>query len=256
MTAPALEVRDLTVQFEGQDRPAVDSVSFAVEEGTIAVLIGPNGSGKSTVLGAILGLVPFRGTVRVFGAPVGDSYRRIGYVPQRLAFDQTLPLTVREAIRMPLPRRPGDDGEESFSHVVQILGIESILEKPLGTLSGGQWKRTLIARALVTRPRLLLLDEPEAGIDVTGEQTIYGLLHHLVAEERITALICSHELELVTEYADVVLCINRRLLGSGAPEKVLTPEALASLFGTTPALYLHHHERHRERHPPTPEGSR
>jgi zinc transport system ATP-binding protein len=252
---PALEVVDLTVQFEGQDRPAVDSVSFAVQEGTIAVLIGPNGSGKSTVLRAILGLVPFRGSVHVFGGPLADSYRKIGYAPQRLAFDQTLPLTVREAIRMPLPRRPGRLEEDSFRHVVEILGIESILDRPLGMLSGGQWKRTLIARALVTRPRLLLLDEPEAGVDVTGEQTIYGLLHHLVAEERITALICSHELELVTEYADVVLCINRRLLGSGAPDKVLTPEALASLFGATPALYLHHHERHRERHRPRPESS-
>jgi zinc transport system ATP-binding protein len=253
---PALEVRDLTVHFEGQDHPAVDSVSFAVEEGTIAVLIGPNGCGKSTVLRAILGLVPFQGTVRAFGGPVADSYRKIGYAPQRLAFDQTLPLTVREAIRMPLPRRPGSADEDSFRHVVEILGIGSILDRPLGMLSGGQWKRSLLARALATRPRLLLLDEPEAGIDVTGEQTIYGLLEHLVAEERITALICSHELELVTEYADVVLCLNRRLLGSGAPEKILTPETLAAVFGATPALYLHHHELHRDRHAPRPESSR
>jgi zinc transport system ATP-binding protein len=207
------------------------------------------------VLRAILGLVPFRGTVRVFGGPVAGTYRKIGYAPQRLVFDQTLPLTVREAIRMPLPRWPESADEDSFRHVVEILGIGSILDRPLGMLSGGQWKRSLLARALVTRPRLLLLDEPEAGIDVTGEQTIYGLLEHLVSEERITALICSHELELVTEYADVVLCLNRRLLGSGAPEKVLKPEALASLFGATPALYLHHHERHRERNRP-PESSR
>lgn len=249
----ALEVSDLTVRFEGQELPAVESVSFALEEGTIAVLIGPNGSGKSTVLKAILDLLPYEGTVRVFGGPVGASYPRIGYVPQRLDFDQTLPLTAREAIRMPLPRRPSKADEESLRHVTRILGIEPILDRQLGALSGGQWKRILLARALVTRPRLLLLDEPEAGIDVTGEETIYGFLEHLVAEERITALICSHELELVTEYADLVLCLNRRLLGSGAPEKVLTPETLAFLFGATPALYLHHHEVHR--HGPSPRGS-
>lgn len=249
----ALEVSDLTVRFEGQELPAVESVSFALEEGTIAVLIGPNGSGKSTVLKAILDLLPYEGTVRVFGCPVGASYPRIGYVPQRLDFDQTLPLTAREAIRMPLPRRPSKADEESLRHVTRILGIEPILDRQLGALSGGQWKRILLARALVTRPRLLLLDEPEAGIDVTGEETIYGFLEHLVAEERITALICSHELELVTEYADLVLCLNRRLLGSGAPEKVLTPETLAFLFGATPALYLHHHEVHR--HGPSPRGS-
>ena len=249
----ALEVSDLTVRFEGQELPAVESVSFALEEGTIAVLIGPNGSGKSTVLKAILGLLPYEGTVRVFGGPVGASYPRIGYVPQRLDFDQTLPLTAREAIRMPLPRRPREADEDFLRHVTRILGIEPILDRPLAALSGGQWKRVLLARALVTRPRLLLLDEPEAGIDVTGEETIYGFLERLVAEERITALVCSHELELVTEYADLVLCLNRRLLGSGAPEKVLTPEALASLFGATPALYLHHHEVHR--HGPAPGGS-
>ncbi len=248
----ALEVSDLTVRFEGQELPAVESVSFALEEGTIAVLIGPNGSGKSTVLKAILGLLPYEGTVLVFGGPIGASYPRIGYVPQRLAFDQTLPLTAREAIRMPLPRRPSPEDEDSLRHVTGILGIEPILDRPLGTLSGGQWKRVLLARALVTRPRLLLLDEPEAGIDVTGEETIYGFLEHLVAQERITALVCSHELELVTDYADLVLCLNRRLLGSGAPEKVLTPEALLSLFGATPALYLHHHEIHR--HSPAPRG--
>jgi zinc transport system ATP-binding protein len=249
----ALEVSDLTVRFERQELPAVESVSFALEEGTIAVLIGPNGSGKSTVLKAILGLLPYEGSVRVFGGAVGASYPRIGYLPQRLDFDQTLPLTAREAIRMPLPRRPSKEDEDSFRHVTRILGTEPILDRQLGALSGGQWKRVLLARALVTRPRLLLLDEPEAGIDVAGEETIYGFLEHLVAEERITALVCSHELELVTEYADVVLCLNRRLLGSGAPRKVLTPEALSSLFGATPAFYLHHHEAHR--HGPAPRGS-
>ncbi len=252
--ARALEVSNLTVAFEGQDRPAVESVSFKLEEGTIAVLIGPNGSGKSTVLKAILGLVPFAGTVEVFGRPVEASYPKIGYVPQRLLFDPTLPLTVREAVRMPLPRRPGQDDEESFRHVTEILGIASMLDRPIGALSGGQWKRTLLARALVTRPRLLLLDEPEAGVDIAGERTIYGLFEHLVTEEKITALICSHELELVTEYADVVLCLNRRLLGRGEPEKVLTPETLASLFGARPGLYLHHHERHPHGHGP-PDGS-
>ena len=250
----ALEVSDLTVAYGEQERPAVESVSFALEQGRIAVLVGPNGSGKSTVLKAILGLVPFSGTVRVFGGPVGASYPKIGYVPQRLAFDQTLPLTVRETVRMPLPRRPRPEDEDSFDHVARVLGIVPILDRPIGALSGGQWKRTLLARALVTRPRLLLLDEPEAGIDVAGEQTIYGLFEHLVREENITALLCSHELELVTEYADVVLCLNRRLLGSGAPEKVLTPEGLASLFGARPALYLHHHERHTDHHE-SPHGS-
>jgi ABC-type Mn2+/Zn2+ transport system ATPase subunit len=236
---PALEVKDVTVWFEGQDRPAVEEVSFALEEGQIAILIGPNGSGKSTLLKAILGLVPFTGDVRVFGAPAAGARRQIGYVPQRLAFDLTLPLTVREAVRMPLLGARGPEVDAAFDHFAEALGIADLLDRSLGTLSGGQLKRALLARAMVTSPRLLLLDEPEAGIDVGGEQTLYELLVRLVSHHRLTALICSHELDLVFRYADQVLCLNRRLACVGRPAEVLTAEALASLYGPSTVLYRH-----------------
>ena len=226
--------------FEGQERPAVEDVSFSLEEGQIAILIGPNGSGKSTVLKAILGLVPFSGEVRVFGAPAAEGRRQIGYVPQRVAFDLTMPLTVEEAVRMPLLGDRGPAAEEALRHFTETLGIADRLDKPLGTLSGGQLKRALIARAMVTRPRLLLLDEPEAGIDVGGEQTLYELLQRLVTHHRLTALVCSHELEIVFRYADQVLCLNRRLQCTGPPAEVLTAEALAHLYGPATALYRHH----------------
>src|SRR5215813_4477582 len=236
----ALSVHNLTVHYEGQERPVLDGVSLELEEGRIGIVIGPNGSGKSTLLKAILGLVPSAGDVRVFGERAAGA--ALGYVAQRLPFDPTLPLTTREAIRMALSRRPDASQEEAFRHAVEILRIAPFLDRPLGTLSGGQLKRAMIARALVTRPRLLLLDEPEAGIDVTGEETLYELLEHLVAHERLTVLICSHELELVARYADQVYCLNRRLLCSGAPEQVLTPETLGSLYGAAPAVYHHHHD--------------
>jgi ABC-type Mn2+/Zn2+ transport system ATPase subunit len=237
----ALSVRNLTVRYEGQERPAIDSVSFDLEESRIGIVIGPNGSGKSTLLKAILGLMPSTGDVRVFGEPPSSEASALGYVAQRLPVDPTLPLTTREAIRMALARRPDALQEEAFRHAVEILKIGAFLDRPLGTLSGGQLKRAMIARALVTRPRLLLLDEPEAGIDVTGEETLYELLEHLVAHERLTVLICSHELELVARYADQVYCLNRRLLCTGAPDQVLTPETLGSLYGAAPAVYHHRH---------------
>jgi zinc transport system ATP-binding protein len=235
----ALEVTSLTVWFETLERPAVEDVSFTLEQGQIAILIGPNGSGKSTVLRAILGLIPCRGEIRVFGRPVPAAYREIGYVPQRLGFDQTLPLTTREAIRMPLgpARDPATDA--TVRHFVEVLGIGSFLDKPLGALSGGQLKRALIARAMVTTPRLLLLDEPEAGVDVGGEQTLYELLDQLVTHHALTALICSHELDLVYRYAHQVLCLNRRLQCTGPPSEVLTAEALAQLYGPVSTLYQH-----------------
>jgi zinc transport system ATP-binding protein len=236
---PALEVKDVTVWFPGQERPAIEDVSFTVEEGQFGVLIGPNGSGKSTVLRAILGLVPFTGEVRVLGAPAATARDRIGYVPQRLAFDVSLPLTVREAVRMPLLGARGAEVEARFSHFADVLGIAAFLDRPLGALSGGQLKRSLIARAMVTAPRLLLLDEPEAGIDIGGEQSLYELLERLVSHHGLTALICSHELDIVYRYADVVLCLNRHLQCTGPPGEVLTPDALARLYGPATALYRH-----------------
>jgi ABC-type Mn2+/Zn2+ transport system ATPase subunit len=236
---PALEVKDVTVWFPGQERPAVEEVSFALAEGQIAILIGPNGSGKSTVLKAILGLVPCSGEVRVFGRPAAQARALIGYVPQRLAFDLGLPLTVREAVRMPLLGARGPETEAAFDHFIDVMGLGALVDRPLGTLSGGQLKRTLIARAMVTGPRLLLLDEPEAGIDIGGEQTLYELLDGLVAHHRLTALICSHELDLVFRYADLVLCLNRSLQCTGPPGQVLTAEALARLYGPVTTLYRH-----------------
>jgi ABC-type Mn2+/Zn2+ transport system ATPase subunit len=235
----ALKVQDLTVWFERQERPAVEEVSFGLEEGRIAILIGPNGSGKSTVLRAILGLVPFTGDVRVFGVLAAEARRSVGYVPQRLTFDLTLPVTVEEAVRMPLLGVRGHEVDDSVRHFTEALGVADLLAKPLGALSGGQLKRTLIARAMVTKPRLLLLDEPEAGIDVGGEQTLYELLQRLVAHHGLTALVCSHDLDLVFRYADEVLCLNRRLQCTGPPAATLTADALARLYGPATALYRH-----------------
>jgi zinc transport system ATP-binding protein len=235
----ALKVQGLTVWFERQERPAVEDVSFGLDEGRIAILIGPNGSGKSTVLRAVLGLVPFTGDVRVFGVPAAEARPWVGYVPQRLTFDLTLPLTVEEAVRMPLLGARGPDVEESVRHFTEALGVADLLATPLGALSGGQLKRALIARALVTKPRLLLLDEPEAGIDVGGEQSLYTLLQRLVAHHRLTALVCSHDLDLVFSYADEVLCLNRRLQCSGPPAETLTADALGRLYGPATAFYRH-----------------
>jgi ABC-type Mn2+/Zn2+ transport system ATPase subunit len=124
-------------------------------------------------------------------------------------------------------------------HYVEALGIADLLDKRLGSLSGGQLKRLLIARAMVTSPRLLLLDEPEAGIDIGGEQTLYDLLDRLVSHHGLTALICSHDLDVVFGHADVVLCLNRRLQCTGTPAEVLTPDALTRLYGPTTAIYRH-----------------
>jgi zinc transport system ATP-binding protein len=237
----ALEVKHLTVHFEGAERPAVEDVSFVLEAGQIAMIIGPNGSGKTTLLRAILGLLPARGAVRIFGRSQREAYSIVGYVPQHLRFDATLPLTGREMLRMPLRTISRRERPATLRWAIDTFQLAGFLDQPLGTLSGGQLKRLLLARAMLHRPRLLLLDEPEAGVDVRGEQTLYQLLEYLVETSGLTALISSHELNIVLHVATQVICLNRRLFGIGPPTKMLTPQTLFQLYGPTAALYRHDH---------------
>ncbi len=237
----ALEIHDLTVHFDRAERPAVEEVSLTLAAGQIAMIIGPNGSGKTTLLRAILGLIPATGEVRIFGHPIHAAYPSIGYVPQHLRFDATLPLTGREMLLMPLRTMAKKERPRSLSWVVDTFRLAGFLDQPLGTLSGGQLKRLLLARAMLHRPRLLVLDEPEAGVDVGGEQTLYQVLEQLVDTEGLTALISSHELNIVLQVATQVICLNRRLFGIGPPTKMLTPHTLFQLYGPTAALYRHDH---------------
>lgn len=236
-----LSVSHLTVHFRGAERPAVEDVSFTLEAGQIAMVIGPNGSGKTTLLRSILGFIPASGQVTVCDLPVKEAYHYIGYVPQHVRFDTTLPLTGRELLGMPLYRWPRQRRRSALAWAIETFHLSAFLNQPLGTLSGGQLKRLLLARAMMQGPRLLLLDEPEAGIDVGGEQTLYQLLAHLVTERQLTALISSHELNIVVEVAHQVICLNRRLYGIGPPLHILTPEILLQLYGSTAALYWHNH---------------
>src|SRR2546423_11471197 len=169
----ALEVDHLTVRYEGAERPAVDDVSFALAPGQMVMLIGPNGSGKTTLLRAILGLIPSGGAVKVYGQPIRDAYAFIGYVPQHLRFDPSLPLTGREMLHMPLQARPRKARRAPFEWAVDTFRLASFLDQPVGTVSGGQLKRLLLARAMLRQPRLVLLDEPEAGVDIGGAANLY-----------------------------------------------------------------------------------
>lgn len=240
----ALTVDHLTVQFDGAAQPALDDVSFRLGPGQIAMVIGPNGCGKTTLLRSILGFIPATGTVQVFGQPVKDVYRMIGYVPQHLSFDVTLPLTGREVLRMPVQCLPRYAQRAPLDWAISTFQLKEFLDQPVGTLSGGQLKRLLLARAMMHESRLLLLDEPEAGVDAGGTQTLYQLLEELVAKHQLTALIISHELNIVLQVASQVLCLNQRLLGIGPPTQMLTPESIFGLYGPSAALFRHDHEGH------------
>ena len=231
--ALALEVEHLSVAF-GAAR-VLDDLSFRVEAGTSLAIIGPSGAGKTVLFRALIGAVPSTGTIR-FAAGT-----RIGYVPQKLDLQRDLPLTGLDFLnaRADVSRAPAT----SVPHVLKLVALDpQIADQPIGTLSGGQFQRLLVAFALMGRPTLLLFDEPTAGVDEPGQEGIYSLFSRLQADERLTVLFISHELSLVYRHSDTVLCLSRRRMFFGAPEEILTPERLQEVYGA-PMRYHHHETR-------------
>ncbi len=247
LDSAAVVVRDLSLQLGGQT--IFEDISFTVDEGEIAILIGPNGAGKTMLMRTMLNLLSAQtGSVAFFGRDnrnLGPVRHRIGYMPQRLDFDRTFPITVYEVMLLRL-RKSGfwsnrRARREAISATLARVHAENLIDRRIGQLSGGELQRVLLAYALLTHPDLLLLDEPAAGVDVAGEDTFYALIHHLRHEENLTVVMVSHDLDVVFRYADQVLCLNRRLLCTGAPHSVLGPEVLEQTYGSMAASYHHPH---------------
>lgn len=235
----ALDVHHLTVDLGG--RRVLDDLSLSVAEGETAAIIGPNGAGKSVLLKAILRLIPkTSGEVRMFGIP-HETYAKIAplvsYVPQFVTVDRNFPLTVEEFMSL-----KGYGGTERRGHCLQLVGAEDFRHARLGTLSGGQLQRAFLAFSLVDHPRLLFLDEPSSGIDVGAEETIYNLIRRVSAEERMTVILVSHDIDIVAGFAQHVFCLNRQLLCSGPPAAVLTEATLRRAYGPHVGVYAHHPE--------------
>ena len=230
---PALEIRDLSVRFG--EFLALEGVSLSVPEGAFVAIVGPNGAGKSTLLKAVLGLVPFRGEARVFGLPLKEADPMwFGYVPQIKTFDRSFPALALELVLTGLRRRwpfrvgPGERAK-ALEALAQV-GAETLAERPLGRLSGGQLQRVYLARALIRRPRLLLLDEPATGVDRVGEVDLYRYLEDYQRTSGATVLMITHDWE-AAHHATHVLVLNRKVVGFGPPEKALTEACLRQAFG-------------------------
>ncbi len=222
----------------GPDEPILQDVSVSIPQGSIAAVIGPNGCGKTTLLKVLLGfLSPQKGTIRVLGKTPQQARGEVAYVPQRFTFDRSFPITVLEFLQLSHP----DSAQEKIEQYLGHLNIADTLHMKLGSLSGGQLQRVLIERSMLGDPKVLFLDEPAAGIDIAGKQTFYELVLHLHREHKCTIVMVSHELDVVANYADLVLCLNRKLVCQGKPEQVLTPDTLTRLYGKEAGLYRHRH---------------
>ena len=226
----ALEVSDLEVKLEGQ--VVLSNLSFTVAPGEVLTILGPNGAGKTVLLRALLGTVPYEGTIR------WKKGTRIGYVPQRLPYIKNIPLSVEDFFR--LKRNPvrGD-----VSGLLGAVGLGGELgKKRIGDLSSGQFQRVLVAWAIAGDPHVLLFDEPTTGVDIGGEETVYALLTRLHRERGLAMLIVTHDLAVVHRLSSTVLCLNKQPVCQGPPISTLTPENLQRLFGTEVRFYEHKHE--------------
>ncbi|MEK7520297.1 MAG: metal ABC transporter ATP-binding protein [Patescibacteria group bacterium] len=235
---PFLEVKNLSVSLGSE--PVLERVSFSVDQGETVALLGPNGAGKTTLLRALLGDIPSGGQV-IWHVPP-----RIGYVPQNIDFDRTVPLTVEELfIIYARSKRPFFVHDRATENEIQktlaLVGAEHLLHKHMGAMSYGELQRVLIARAAFDEPNILFLDEPTANIDPSGERAVYPLMRDMARTLSIASIFISHDVNVVYDFADTVVCINKRMLCAGAPRAVLTEPKLRELYGGGVALYEHHH---------------
>ena len=235
-----LTASDLAVRYPGAAAPALDGVSLRVEPGRLLAVVGPNGSGKTTLVNALLGLVPLeRGTSRLDNKPVtewrrGSLAKVVGVVAQRE--EVVFPLTVTQTVmlgRYPHlgPLAPiGFQDREATLRALRRCDIEPLAERRVDTLSGGEWQRVRVARALAQQPRILVLDEPTASLDVRHEMELFELVRTLVADG-LAGLVITHELNLAARFADRIVLLNRgKVVADGAPLEVLRREILTDVF--------------------------
>ncbi len=239
-----IRAEHLSVALDGHS--VLTDVSLAVAPGEIVTILGPNGSGKSTLLRALLGIVPATG-----GRVVRRDGLVVGYVPQRLAVDRTLPMTVRRFLS--LPRRVGD---AAAAAALARVGVPDVGQRQMADLSGGQFQRVLLARALLAGPDLLILDEPTQGLDQPGEAAFYRLIEEVRRETGVAVLMVSHDLHVVMAASDRVICLNGHICCEGTPRVVSTAPEYRALFGlgTQGALALYQHV-HDHSHDGGPEGA-
>jgi zinc transport system ATP-binding protein len=226
----ALEVENLTVRFGSNE--VLRDLSFAVPSGSALAVIGPNAAGKTVLFRALVGILPHEGVVR--WAPG----TRLGYVPQKLDIERDLPITGRDLLAARV--RLVSAHHRPIPDILARVGLApEALEAPIGTMSGGQFQRLLIAFALLGSPTVLLLDEPTAGVDEPGQERLTRTIQRLQQEEGVTVLLISHDLMFVHSYANAVLCLSRDYTCFGTPRKVLTADHLTEIYGEPVGLHVH-----------------
>lgn len=233
-----VEVENLSIRYGANT--VLSNVSLRIDAGEIVTIVGPNGSGKTSLLRAIIGAVkPFTGRV-THGAGI-----RLGYVPQKLHIDPTLPMSVARFLALPSGVAAGD-----IVTALKQAGVPELAKAQMSRLSGGQFQRVLLARALIGKPQLLILDEATQGLDQPGSAAFYRQIETVRRETGCAVLMISHELHVVMSASDRVICLNGHVCCEGAPEVVASAPEYRALFGSGTmgalALYRHDHDHNHD----------
>lgn len=244
------------VEFEGVSFSyggtlVLDNITFTVEKGDLLGMIGPNGAGKTTLFSCMLGLLSnYRGTIRIFGNDIRGSnsrkiYQKIGYIPQRKSIDSNFPATVEEIVSLGITTKSKNDksDEKRIESALNTVGLLGFKERRIGELSGGQQQRVLIAKAIVNEPELMILDEPETGIDLETQNRFYALLKKLNQEQKITIIWSSHDLDAVNKLASRVACVNRSMFFHGETHEFFeNPDLLKAYSESSMQVHMHVHD--------------
>lgn len=225
---------NISVQYN--NKAVLSNIHVSIKKGEITTLIGPNGAGKSTLVKVMLGLVKtYSGTV------TKRKNLSIGYVPQKLRLNDSLPLTVDRFLRL-----AGRYSTQERMESLRLVGAESLYKNDMHKLSGGENQRVLLARALLQRPDLLVLDEPAQGVDVQGQIDLYTLINTIRQRFGCAVFMVSHDLHLVMAQTDEVICLQHHICCSGAPEAITKHPSYIAMFGQTAkdTLAFYHHEHH------------
>lgn len=231
---PVVMLKNVTCGYDGT--PVLTDVSLRIMRGDFIGLLGPSGSGKTSLLRTVLGAVEiYDGEVLVEGRPVRSNRPRIGYVPQLEAIDWNFPVTVEQVVMMGrtfnsrlFPWFRSEDKDQAYN-IMERLGIADLAKRHIRELSGGQQQRTFLARALVSNPCLLLLDEPTSGVDIKTRDEVMHLLDELNHQD-VTILMTTHEINSVAAHLPWVVCINGKIVAEGPPNEVFTPEILKQTY--------------------------